>query len=96
MSQTTANAPMFRLAACMVALACLLVPPADAQSDASLRQSDASLMASVEVPVAVFLSRRIGLDVVWIAYPIAFVAMMIFQATYYRLFWRKKPIERIR
>ena len=53
MSQTTANAPMFRLAACMVALACLLVPPADAQSDASLRQSDASLMASVEVPVAV-------------------------------------------
>ena len=53
MPQTTANAPMFRLAACMVALACLLVPPADAQSDASLRQSDASLMASVEVPVAV-------------------------------------------
>ena len=53
MSQTTPNAPMFRLAACMVALACLLVPPADAQSDASLRQSDASLMASVEVPVAV-------------------------------------------
>jgi Na+-driven multidrug efflux pump len=46
--------------------------------------------------VAIFLSRRIGLDGVWIAYPSAFVAMLIFQATYYRLFWRKKPIERIR
>ncbi len=55
-----------------------------------------SAILLVEVPVAVFLSRRIGLDGVWIAYPSAFVAMMIFQATYYRLFWRKKPIERIR
>jgi hypothetical protein len=44
---------MFRLAACVVALGCLLTPPADAQSDASLRQSEASLMASVEVPVAI-------------------------------------------
>jgi hypothetical protein len=53
MSQSSADTSMFRLAACMVALACLLVPPADAQSDASLQQSQASLMASVEVPVAV-------------------------------------------
>lgn len=44
---------MFRLAACVVALGCLLVPPADAQSDASMRQSEASLIASAEVPVAV-------------------------------------------
>lgn len=43
----------YRFAALTVALACLLVPPADAQSDASLRQSEASVMASVEVPVAV-------------------------------------------
>lgn len=53
MSQTTLNRPLFRLAACVVALGCLLVPPVDAQSDASLRQSEASLMASVEVPVAI-------------------------------------------
>ncbi len=53
MPQTAPCHPMFRLAACVVALACLLVPPADAQSDASLRQSGASLMASVEVPVAI-------------------------------------------
>lgn len=44
-----------RLAALAVAIGCLLMPPADArvQSDASLRQSEASLLASVEVPVAV-------------------------------------------
>lgn len=43
-----------RLAALAVAIGCLLMPPADArvQSDASLRQSEASLMASVEVPAA--------------------------------------------
>lgn len=53
MTQSTPTRPMFRVAACIVALGCLLVPPADAQSDASMRQSEASLMASVEVPVAV-------------------------------------------
>ena len=42
-----------RFAALTIALACLLVPPADAQSSASLRQSEASVMASIEVPVAV-------------------------------------------
>lgn len=51
--RSTPISPMFRLAACVVVLGCLLVPPADAQSDASMRQSEASLMASVEVPVAV-------------------------------------------
>ena len=43
---------MFRIAACVVVLSCLLVPPADARSDASLRQSEASLMASAEVSIA--------------------------------------------
>ena len=53
MSQTAPTRPMYRLAACVIVLGCLLVPPADAQSDASLRQSEASLMASVEVPFAI-------------------------------------------
>ena len=53
MPQTAPSHPMFRIAACVVVLGCLLVPPVDAQSDASLRQSEASLMASVEVPVAI-------------------------------------------
>lgn len=53
MHKSTTHSPMFRLAACVVMLGCLLVPPADAQSNASMRQSEASLMASVEVPVAI-------------------------------------------
>ena len=50
----------------------------------------------VEVPVAWILSRRIGVDGVWVAWPVTFIAMLIFQATYYRLVWRHKKIERIR
>lgn len=53
MPQTAPSHPMFRIAACVVVLSCLLVPPADARSDASLRQSEASLMASAEVSVAI-------------------------------------------
>lgn len=53
MSQTSTPRPMCRLATCVILLGCLLVPPADAQSDASVRQSQASVMASVEVPIAV-------------------------------------------
>ena len=53
MMQAATTRPKFRLAACVVALSCLLVPPADAQSDASMRQSEASVMASVEVPIAI-------------------------------------------
>ncbi len=51
--RTMPSTPIFRLAMGVLALGCLLVPPADAQSDASQRQSEASLMASAEVPVAV-------------------------------------------
>ena len=50
----------------------------------------------VEVPVAWILSNRIGVDGVWIAWPVTFTAMLIFQATYYRLVWRHRKIERIR
>ena len=53
MMHSTPNRPIFRLAACVVALSCLLVPPADAQSNASMRQSEASVMASVDVPLAI-------------------------------------------
>ena len=54
-----------------------------------------SAIALVEVPVAWFLSHRIGLDGVWIAYPVTFLAMLLFQATYYRLVWRGKKIQRL-
>ena len=49
----------------------------------------------VELPTAYFMSHRIGLNGVWISYPVAFSAMLLLQATYYRLVWRKKAIKRL-
>jgi len=49
----------------------------------------------VEVPVAFIASRYYGIDGVWAAYPAAFIAMLVFQSTYYRLFWRKQKIQRL-
>lgn len=50
---------------------------------------------AVEVPVAWFLSGRIGIDGVWIAYPVAFSTMLILQSAYYWFVWRKKRITRL-
>ena len=52
-------------------------------------------IVGIEVPVAYIMSHRIGLDGVWYAYPAAFVAMLVFQTTYYRAVWRKKAIKRL-
>jgi putative MATE family efflux protein len=49
----------------------------------------------VQVPMSYLLSRAIGLEGVWIAYPIAFIAMFLMQSGYYRLVWRKKTHERL-
>ncbi len=49
----------------------------------------------VQVPVSWFLSHRIGLDGVWIGYPVAYVVMFGLQAGYYRVFWRKKTHARL-
>ena len=50
---------------------------------------------AIELPVAFVLSRAIGIDGIWIAYPVAFVAMLILQSAYYRLVWSKKSIKRL-
>jgi hypothetical protein len=47
------NSLRVRLAAVVVVLGALLVPPVDAHPNASARQSQASVLASAEVPVAV-------------------------------------------
>lgn len=52
-------------------------------------------IAGIQVPAAWFLSRRFGVDGVWAAYPIAFCTMMILQASYFMLVWRKRKIERL-
>ena len=52
-------------------------------------------IALVEVPVAWFMSQRIGINGIWVAYPVTFVAMLILQTAYYRLVWRKKAMVRL-
>ena len=52
-------------------------------------------IALIEVPSAYVLSHRYGVNGVWMAYPITFVAMLVMQATYYQRVWRKKKIERL-
>ena len=51
--------------------------------------------AVIEVPVAVILSRAIGIEGIWAAYPITFAAMFILQMSYYMLVWRKRTIRRL-
>jgi putative MATE family efflux protein len=52
-------------------------------------------IAAIEVPAAVMLSRAIGIEGVWAAYPITFTAMFILQMSYYMLVWRKRAIRRL-
>jgi putative MATE family efflux protein len=52
-------------------------------------------IAAIEVPVAVILSRAIGIEGIWAAYPITFAAMFILQMSYYMLVWRKRAIRRL-
>jgi putative MATE family efflux protein len=52
-------------------------------------------IALIEVPSALLLSKQFGVNGVWMAYPITFVSMLLFQTLYYRNVWRKKRIERL-
>jgi putative MATE family efflux protein len=52
-------------------------------------------IVAIELPSAVILSRTIGLEGVWAAYPIVFCAMFVLQMGYYLLVWRKKAIRRL-
>lgn len=52
-------------------------------------------IVAIELPSAVILSRTIGLEGVWAAYPIVFCAMFVLQMGYYLLVWRRKAIRRL-
>jgi putative MATE family efflux protein len=56
-----------------------------------------SCILLVEVPVAWLLSQKLGYGIngVWVAYPVTFVAMLVLQGTYYRLVWRKQKIQKL-
>jgi putative MATE family efflux protein len=52
-------------------------------------------IVAIEVPSAVILSRAIGIEGVWAAYPITFAAMFVLQMSYYMLVWRKRAVRRL-
>ena len=52
-------------------------------------------IVAIELPSAYALSHRFGIEGVWMAYPIAFVSMLVLQTAFYRLVWRKARIERL-
>src|SRR5262249_14372186 len=52
-------------------------------------------IVAIEVPAAYVLAAQIGVKGVWIAYPIAFCSMFLFQSMYYLLVWRHKKIQRL-
>ncbi|WP_245471325.1 MATE family efflux transporter [Bradyrhizobium genosp. SA-3] len=52
-------------------------------------------IVAIELPSAMILSRTIGLEGVWAAYPIVFCAMFVLQMGYYLLVWRKQAIRRL-
>ncbi|MBR0958648.1 MATE family efflux transporter [Bradyrhizobium japonicum] len=52
-------------------------------------------IVAIELPAAVILSRTVGLEGVWAAYPIVFCAMFVLQMGYYLLVWRKRAIRRL-
>jgi putative MATE family efflux protein len=54
-----------------------------------------SAIVVVEVPVAWLLSHRIGIDGVWIAWPVTFTTMLLLQASFYHFFWRRRRIQRL-
>ncbi len=49
----------------------------------------------VEVPAAYILMHRIGLDGVWLGYPIAFCVALTLQFSYYEFVWKRKTHERL-
>jgi len=50
---------------------------------------------AIEVPSAIVLSRTVGIEGVWAAYPITFCVMFLLQMGYYMLVWRKRAIRRL-
>ncbi|MED4205405.1 MATE family efflux transporter [Neobacillus mesonae] len=49
----------------------------------------------IQVPAAYFLSQftALGLNGVWLAYPIAFIVNFLAQSSYHQFFWKKKSLK---
>ena len=49
----------------------------------------------VQLPVAHVLDARLGLEGIWMAFPVAYVSMLVLQSAYYRGVWRHREIRRL-
>jgi Na+-driven multidrug efflux pump len=49
----------------------------------------------VQLPVAYALDTQFGLQGVWMAFPVAYLAMLALQTAYYRFVWLHRRIERL-
>ncbi len=49
----------------------------------------------IELPAAWWLNARMGMVGIWWAYVLTFVAMLLLHTGFYRLVWRKRPVERL-
>jgi Na+-driven multidrug efflux pump len=49
----------------------------------------------VQVPAAYLLDAQLGLEGVWMAFPITYGAMLALQTAYYKLVWKHQKIERL-
>jgi putative MATE family efflux protein len=52
-------------------------------------------VVAIELPSAIILSRLVGIEGIWMAYPIAFCSMCLLQMAYYTLVWRRRSIQRL-
>ena len=50
-------------------------------------------IVAIELPVAIFLSQRIGITGIWWGFVASFTAVLIMQFAYYWLVWRKREIK---
>ncbi|WP_047285915.1 MULTISPECIES: MATE family efflux transporter [Pseudomonas] len=49
----------------------------------------------VQVPAAYVLDAHFGLQGVWMAFPVAYLTMLVLQVCYFKLVWRHKQIQRL-
>ena len=52
-------------------------------------------IVGVQVPAAYLLDAYFGLQGVWMAFPVAYLSMLLLQTLYYKLVWLHQPIERL-
>lgn len=52
-------------------------------------------VVGVQLPAAYWLDGQYGLQGVWMAFPVAYLGMLVLQTLYYRLVWQHQKIERL-